>query len=111
MKKDIREKWVAALRSGKYEQGQNNLRSVDNKFCCLGVLCDIIDNTKWETFEKANSAKKTYPFTYEGFSGTITNDLKKIAGLPNDKIGPLMNMNDEENKSFAEIADWIETNL
>lgn len=29
--------WIAALRSGDYEQGQSCLRSHDNKYCCLGV--------------------------------------------------------------------------
>lgn len=32
--------WVAALRSGKYEQGKDSLLS-DNGYCCLGVLCKL----------------------------------------------------------------------
>jgi hypothetical protein len=44
---EIREKWVKALRSGKYQQGQRYLKQrLDEKtvaFCCLGVLCDILD--------------------------------------------------------------------
>lgn len=38
------EKWVEALESGEYEQGVGTLRRTTfdgNKFCCLGVLCDI----------------------------------------------------------------------
>jgi hypothetical protein len=45
MKKEIKEKWLAALRSGEYQKGQNQLRRTvgENKYtyCCLGVLCDI----------------------------------------------------------------------
>lgn len=33
-------KWVAALRSGKYEQGTGALR-VDQSYCCLGVACEL----------------------------------------------------------------------
>lgn len=33
--------WLEALESGKFEQGQNCLRSGDNKFCCLGVACEL----------------------------------------------------------------------
>lgn len=33
--------WVNALRSGEYVQGEEVLRSADNKYCCLGVLCDL----------------------------------------------------------------------
>jgi hypothetical protein len=38
---EIQQKWVAALRSGDYAQGSGLLRTSDNKFCCLGVLCDL----------------------------------------------------------------------
>lgn len=40
MKPEIKEMWVKALRSGEYEQGMHQLVA-DNKYCCLGVLCDI----------------------------------------------------------------------
>lgn len=44
---DLKEKWVAALRSGKYKQGELRLRHKSDRdgepdrFCCLGVLCDV----------------------------------------------------------------------
>jgi hypothetical protein len=41
MNQDIKKKWVEALRSGEYEQGKDQLRSSDDEFCCLGVLCDV----------------------------------------------------------------------
>lgn len=40
MKADIKQKWVAALRSGEYEQTEGVLRN-GNGYCCLGVLCDL----------------------------------------------------------------------
>ena len=46
MKKEIKDKWVAALRSGEYQQAYGRLRD-DNSFCCLGVLCDISGLGKW----------------------------------------------------------------
>lgn len=42
---EIKERWVAALRSGDYRQTKGALRDSDG-FCCLGVLCEI---TKEET--------------------------------------------------------------
>lgn len=46
MKKSMMNKWVKALRSGKYTQGHSYLRKYDEetdspKHCCLGVLCEI----------------------------------------------------------------------
>lgn len=42
MNADIKAAWVAALRSGEYQQGKGRLHIVDtNSYCCLGVLCDL----------------------------------------------------------------------
>lgn len=45
MNPEIKERWLEALRSGKYKQGQKLLRARDvdgNEYhCCLGVLCDL----------------------------------------------------------------------
>lgn len=41
MEPEIKKKWIEALLSGEYEQGQNILRTSNDKFCCLGVLCDL----------------------------------------------------------------------
>lgn len=40
MNEDVKRKLLDALRSGEYEQGTGVLEEND-KFCCLGVLCDI----------------------------------------------------------------------
>jgi hypothetical protein len=41
MKKSIAMKWADALESGEYMQGTGSLRSDQNEFCCLGVLCNL----------------------------------------------------------------------
>jgi hypothetical protein len=46
MKKTIMNKWVKALRSGKYKQGREKLCTVNGtigqeSYCCLGVLTDL----------------------------------------------------------------------
>lgn len=38
MRKEDANKWLKALRSGDYKQGNGHLKTADNKFCCLGVL-------------------------------------------------------------------------
>jgi len=40
--KEIKAKWLAALKSGEYIQGAHELEN-KSMFCCLGVLCDIHD--------------------------------------------------------------------
>lgn len=41
MNPEVKNRWVAALRSGNYNQGSGALRDINNGFCCLGVLCDL----------------------------------------------------------------------
>jgi len=40
MNVEIKKKWLEALESGEYQKGKDSLKT-ENKFCCLGVLCDI----------------------------------------------------------------------
>src|SRR4051812_10826866 len=37
----VKARWVAALRSGEYAQGRSALRTAVDKYCCLGVLCEL----------------------------------------------------------------------
>lgn len=35
-------KWIEALRSGDYKQGNRLLRDIEDNYCCLGVLCEVM---------------------------------------------------------------------
>lgn len=74
--KAIRTKWCEALRSGKYEQGTGYLRAND-KFCCLGVLCDVIDPLEWR-FEDNSPCRYG---TYEGDSMCLSGAMLNSVGL------------------------------
>ena len=50
----LKKDWLKALRSGKYKQGKHYLRDQDNAFCCLGVLCELIDPNRWIKEEGTN---------------------------------------------------------
>jgi hypothetical protein len=74
-------RFVEALRSGKYKQGRDRLRTGD-KFCCLGVACDLAKRSlklNWEFSGWADegqlfdSAKTSLPESvrrYYGFEDT-----------------------------------------
>lgn len=109
MKKYWRDKWVAALRSGEYAQTRGQLgkpgKRIHKKydsFCCLGVLCDIVDDTKWIEFDDE--------ILYGGENFLPPDSVfKKVGLLP--VIGlDLSNMNDDGMK-FPTIANYIENNL
>jgi hypothetical protein len=58
MNNDIKQKWISALRSGKYKQTKKVLND-GTGMCCLGVLCDLYiqegGDLKWE-FKKPTQA-------------------------------------------------------
>ena len=99
--KELKDQWVAALRSGKYEQGRGLLLK-DDKFCCIGVLCDIINPTDWVYSSTIGPGIYSY---------TRGIHYAPVEILSLNIQTPLSIMNDEEGKSFNEIADWIEDNV
>lgn len=99
MNTTIKAKWLAALRSGKYQQGTGVLKNGDH-FCCLGVLCSIAgverdEENGWFIWRK-EKGHATLPY---GFGRSV--------GVSDDAESTLAVMNDD-GKSFAQIADYIE---
>lgn len=77
MKKSIANKWVKALRSGKYTQTKNNLCD-DVGHCCLGVLCELyIKDTK-------DNIKSKFG-TFDGESELLPPCVMKWAGMIYDE--------------------------
>lgn len=48
MDANLKAQWLTALRSGEYKQGKFALRDSEGGYCCLGVLCDVIDPNGWD---------------------------------------------------------------
>lgn len=114
MKKEIKDKWVRALELGEYEQEQGYLRRA-NKFCCLGVLCDLYSkeegiSTKWEP---RNERHQIYEFS--NAACILPQDVQDWAGM-NSGCGYIKSMNfdlgglNDQGKTFKEIATVIRDN-
>lgn len=41
MRQEIATEWTKLLRSGEFKQGGGALRTGDDQYCCLGVLCEM----------------------------------------------------------------------
>lgn len=109
MNPKVKEKWVEALRSGRYKQGYQQLRCEcvdDATYCCLGVLCDlhsIETGTPW------------YGVSYLKEIGVLPIEVVEWAGLshhnPIAGKSRLSSYNDNVRTGFNEIADLIEQYL
>ena len=109
MDKRVKKKWVAALRSGEYARGTGALRKTYKKgpdrFCCLGVLCDIVSPGQWGP----HRTHKEF-LSFDGKEWQLPLDLRERLGISSIEQLHLIDMNDS-GKNFNMIADWIEENL
>ena len=111
MDKAIGKRWVKALRSGKYKQGNAGVMKLGGCYCCLGVLREVIkskDTSKFYlTFEETATCNLRTP------KGTI---LKDPTNESYEIVSTLATLNDHgividgkfERFTFEEIADVIE---
>jgi len=98
----FKEKWIAALRSGEYKQGKFTMYdSITQTYCCLGVA-EIVAGNNIETIGKTYSPRRL------NRKSKVPELLKSTTSSISDI---LMGMNDSKDKTFNEIADWIEENL
>jgi hypothetical protein len=109
---EFKKEWVAALRSGYYKQGKYKLRNSPRaQYCCLGVACDISAKRgigDWHNIDYSESMR--FAFITDSIT-SIPSPLRVELGITPDQQQTLIDLNDEQDKSFDEIADYIETNL
>lgn len=104
--KEFGERFLTALRSGEYKQGKTQLRD-ETGYCCLGVACamegyDTFCNEQWIGGKSETLSLMDYP-------QTIPDQLVGLGG-DNQFAYQLARLNDTD-KTFPEIADWIESNV
>jgi len=115
MKPDIKARWVEALRSGEYEQGEGQLKE-GNKFCCLGVLTDLYSKETGRDWREGE---------LDPDAGQLPPEVQKWADIDADPVVPngdfdsdgnpkpvlLSDLNDGSNwphrEPFTQIADRI----
>lgn len=126
---ELKRKWVEALRSGKYPQGYTRLKTGDGRYCCLGLLTELIPmfELKQHGKSKLERYRSDYAVEYKGqFHYGTPHYLVAENVLSYRTMIKLMELNDGEpsfvlltredspgknSLSFAQIADWIENNL
>ena len=124
MLKEVKELWVKALRSGKFEQGTEFLVSEDpdgsdTQYCCLGVLCELYVNEKkerdWNELEVSEEILPEEVMEWSGLSErnpvVIVQGIRNNISAFNDGTARDEDGHGLEQSSFNEIADIIEEQL
>ena len=107
MNQQIKQQWVDALRSGTYRQTYGTLHDGGGNFCVLGVLCDLhhqATGTPWK-------GEEGYVKSYLCHDKWISFVVRDWAGVTEKACERVYELNDNAEKTFAELADWIDVNL
>lgn len=116
MNKKLKAKWLKALRSEKYKKGRGQLRSKENRFCCLGVLADVA-GCHWLTSDSDGTLDGYGVRSKLGVEQTeLPIGLRMRARIYDEQEAQLIKLNDcgpdfDIPWSFKKIAHWIEKNL
>ncbi len=96
MNPEWKAKWLEALKSGEYKKAKKRLRNRNGGMCCLGVLCDIVDNSKWD--------KLMYGFEEHSLPYSIRQEVD----LYDEE--EIISLNDQHT-GWAKVISYIETEL
>lgn len=114
MNPEIKQRWVAALRSGEYKQAHHKLADAHGGYCCLGVLCDLYakENGMHNLYELESDEQDELPGVLVTAWAALSKDMRvEIDGV----VGALFSHNDGFNghdpRTFSEIAAAIEEQL
>lgn len=94
---NAKQKWIEALRSGKYIQTRGTLKSSEG-YCCLGVFLSAVEGEEPPVCHEEDGITDTGP-------AEMYSKCRKL--LPEGLVSKGISMNDE-GKTFLEIADMIE---
>jgi hypothetical protein len=106
-------KVLVALRSGEYNQSKLNLQNISG-YCCLGVMCEVYEKETGNTLDRdtlgiikgSDLRDQEHVQNWVGlrtFIGEVFLDTNEL------NAQDLTMMNDHSNKTFLEIADFIES--
>ena len=127
MKIELKQKWLAALRSGEYKQCTRALVGTANDgsgvgYCCLGVLAKVaglnvisgeFTNDKGEIDEVDGVGDSPFDALRDEYNPIWELAGEHLSEQPPFKgrvLSEAIDMNDHD-KSFIEIADFLETHL
>lgn len=100
--------WIAALRSNEFTQERHSIGSLeDKKLCCLGVGAHVAEPQS----PLGCTAEAVAILCSVGLGEWRELDWHEGYEHLSPFYKTLIDMNDKQGKSFAEIADYIEANI
>jgi hypothetical protein len=121
MKKTVATKWIKALRSGKFKKGKSLLKYYNTmnepRHCCLGVLCELYNETMKKNKKKMLSIKTPYKAVFfNGKEEFLPSVVRKWAGMKTcngqfSKSSQSLAVLNDTGRSFEYISKTIENKV
>ena len=106
------ERWIKALRSGDYQQGTGRLKGHGERFCCLGVACQLlIDEGEMMGWSHLDLKYRGYRYSIAPPSRLMTPLMGWVSGFgPKIRVADSASLIDANDSGvpFVKIADAIE---
>jgi hypothetical protein len=109
MNKAVKSKWLRALRSKKYRKAKGQLR-IGNSFCCLGVLCDISNNSGNWDIEDPNIFLYPAGDTVAQCDTRLPDRYQKAIHFKESDENELIRLNDSCD-TWDEVISYIDKNM
>jgi hypothetical protein len=126
VRREVRDLWVAALRSGRYKQTSSKLTRLDEDgqpraCCCLGVLCEValeagveldLFRSEYGTryYDREDNFLPTRLLEWAGL-GAVDPEVTRTRVDGTEVTSSLSFLNDEVRLSFEQIAELVEAQL
>lgn len=112
MKAETMIQWMAALLGGDYSQGRRALRTKDDKYCCLGVLCDVVKDSpevkgSWRQVPADYGSNAGWEFKFKDLTdkSLIPHELASKLGV--DGVQSVLAARNDRGQRFKRIAELI----
>jgi hypothetical protein len=108
--KELKQKWIDGLRSGRYKKAKT-MFCIGDCFCAFGVL--LAESGDYE-LRTDNDIERFHPKSRQGEDGYYTVgsvEIQRNYCITAKQYEKIVQMNDLNDNTFAEIADYIEKAL
>ncbi len=105
-------KWIEALESGNFKQGQYRLVSTEDEYCCLGVACEVLGaERKGGGYVDGNSPCRTGGLPQQvlrelGMKSDMGSTIERFT-INDVEVSGLVSANDAAGASLKQIAEIL----
>lgn len=112
MNKQMQEKWIAGLLSGRYPQGRYALKTGDGCYCAMGVAVEACGLGHFEEDPAPDEILYGVPAIFHDVvrrTDRLSSGALKALDITEAQQSEIIKMSDAEGMTFAEIAAKVMT--